>query len=393
MPNTPRPTTPAVLLGGHETALPVARSLGRAGIPVYAVGGADHPLRRSRFCAGYTVVEPGAGMIDGWLRWLRTDAPRGVLIAVSDDGLELVVRHRAELVELGYRLTEQRDDVVLAMLDKRRTYEIADAAGVPRPWTAYVDAGGADLGDVPFPCGVKPVSTHRFQALTGIREKVLVARTPQELEVILERTAGRGAEVMVTELIPGPATRLWSHLTYRDEAGRQLFEVGVRKIRQEPARFGVASYARAEPDEAIAAVARRFLDAAEVIGPAQVEFKVDDRDGLPKLMECNHRISLLVQLVRASGVDLPLIVYRRALGDQTDPACRVRHGARLWHPLPDLRAMRELHEAGELGRSAWALSLLHRQHFTVWAPSDPMPTLADTADVLARVGRRLVPGR
>ena len=45
-----RPARRPSILGGGGTALPVARSLGEAGIPVYALGGSADPVRHSRRC-------------------------------------------------------------------------------------------------------------------------------------------------------------------------------------------------------------------------------------------------------------------------------------------------------------------------------------------------------
>lgn len=385
---------PAILLGGNETAVPVARSLGRAGVPVHAIGGAADPVRRSRFCTSYTVVEPGPEATGRWLAWLRSPArPPGMVMPVSDDGLELVVRHRDDLTERGFSFPESRDETVMLTLDKVRAYAVADAGGVPRPWTAPEDADPlhmrVDAGR--FPVGVKPVSTHRFRAVTGIHDKLLVAHDPAELEAALERTVGRGAEVFLTELVPGPGTTL-SYITYRDADGRPLFELVIRKIRQEPADFGVGSYMRAEPHGEIVDLGRRFCDAARLVGPAMVEFKVDPRDGIAKLIECNHRISLQVALVGRSGIDLPLLIYRRGLGERDTPLPEPHYGERLWHPIPDLRTMRELRARGDITTAGWLRSLAHRQHFTVWSPSDPMPTLHSASRHAARLIRRRLTG-
>ena len=44
---------PAVLLGGEVTAVAAARSLGRAGVRVHALGAGPEPVRSSRFCAEF----------------------------------------------------------------------------------------------------------------------------------------------------------------------------------------------------------------------------------------------------------------------------------------------------------------------------------------------------
>src|SRR4051794_9649197 len=119
------PPAPAVILGGRNTVMPVARSLGRAGIAVHAAGGPTDAIRSSRYCSSYTDLGDGDGFQERGLEWLRTGPGEGVIMPSSDDCVELVARHRDELTELGYVPCDADDEVTLAMLDKGRTYELA----------------------------------------------------------------------------------------------------------------------------------------------------------------------------------------------------------------------------------------------------------------------------
>src|SRR4051812_40897940 len=130
---------PAVVVGGGHIALAVGRSLAAAGIDVYALGARDEPLRRSRSCREYAVVGSGRELQDGALQWLETSGPRGaVFIPCDDEPIEMLARNRERIVEWGYRPIDTDDDVVLAMLDKERTYELAKDIGVAIPRTQRV---------------------------------------------------------------------------------------------------------------------------------------------------------------------------------------------------------------------------------------------------------------
>jgi predicted ATP-grasp superfamily ATP-dependent carboligase len=379
---------PAILLGGLETAVPVARSLGRAGIAVHAAGGPRDPVRYSRYTASYFAAD-GPDAPARWLGWLRDAAPRGVVIAVADTALELVARHHDELRALGFVPAEQRPDVVFAMLDKTATYAVADRAGVPRPATWPLGAGAPAPSGLVFPCAVKPVQGHRFSTATGIRDKVLVLRDPVELDALLGRAGD--APVFATELVPGPDHLLQAYFTYLTPEGEPLFGFTQRKLRQEVPHFGVGCFVVAEHDPEIAELGLRLVREAGLVGPAMVEFKRDARTGEPKLIECNHRINLQVQLLISSGIDLPLLIYRRALGEAVAPIPAPRYGARLWNPLPDYRSMRTLRAEGELTVPAWLRSLVPPLRFTVWDPRDPRPTLVDTGRHARRLAGRALP--
>jgi predicted ATP-grasp superfamily ATP-dependent carboligase len=115
---------PAIVLGGEAIGLQVQRHLARAEVSVWAVGGPNGLLRYSRHTRGYASLgsKSREDIYDRWLEWLEDEAPRGaVLLPCADEGLELVVRHRTTLEDLGYVLIEANDDVLAAMLDKERT--------------------------------------------------------------------------------------------------------------------------------------------------------------------------------------------------------------------------------------------------------------------------------
>src|SRR5436190_1417382 len=123
---------PAVLLGGENIAVSAARSLSREGVRVHALGDITEPVRASRHCHEFVDVGARKGVADRYLEWLSSDGPRaGAVLPCDDDGLEMIARNRASLVEWGYSPIEADDEVLLAMLDKDRTYELSRKAGVP----------------------------------------------------------------------------------------------------------------------------------------------------------------------------------------------------------------------------------------------------------------------
>jgi len=63
-------------------------------------------------------------------------------------------------------------------------------------------------------------------------------------------------------------------------------------------------------------------------GVAMVEYKVDRRDGWPKLMEVNGRFWGSLQLAIDAGMNFPLMLYRLATGEQVPPQFKYRAGVR-----------------------------------------------------------------
>jgi predicted ATP-grasp superfamily ATP-dependent carboligase len=63
-------------------------------------------------------------------------------------------------------------------------------------------------------------------------------------------------------------------------------------------------------------------------GVAMAEFKVDPRDGIPKLMEVNPRFWGSLHLAIISGVDFPYLILRMARGESFDPVISYTIGKR-----------------------------------------------------------------
>jgi D-aspartate ligase len=390
-----RAKPPAIVFGGEAIALPVVRSLARAGVEVHAVGDdpAYDPVCYSRYCAGYTNLGSKDGVVDRWLDWLAGGAPEGaVLLSCSDESLELILRHRAEVEELGHTPMEAKGEVLAAMLDKDKTHELAAELGIdaPRTWTARSDLSLDEaIEEIGFPCAIKPLHSHLFAHVFGAANKLLVANDRSQLATGLERMHKLGLEMSVTEIIPGPDTALESYCGYLDERGEPLTHFTFRKLRQFPIHFGLGCYVVSDWNRDVIDAGLRFLRGSGLRGLFHVEFKRDPRDGRLKLLECNHRFTIEAVF---SPVDLPLLAYNRVVGLPAPPARPPRNGTYLWSPVNDARAFLSYRRRGELTLAGWARTLLHRQRFHAFQWSDPFPAiyyhLAWLGRILGRVLQR-----
>jgi predicted ATP-grasp superfamily ATP-dependent carboligase/CelD/BcsL family acetyltransferase involved in cellulose biosynthesis len=382
---------PAVILGGSVNAVSVARSLGGAGVTVLALGRPQSPVRFSRFCSEFHAFD-GLEVQPAWLEWLERSPREAVLLPCDDEGLELIARNRSRLTALGYRPFEANDDVLLAMLDKQATYELARAAGIEAPWTIEIRGCDAVPGgpEPTFPCAVKPIHSHVFQQRAVKPVKALVVATETELEEALAYVRELDVDAIVTEIIPGGDDQLCSYYSYLDVAGQPLLHLTKRKLRQYPPGFGLGCYHITDHNPEVARLGLAFFQSAGVRGLANVEFKRDARDGRLKLIECNHRFTAANEQLRAAGMDLALFVYSRLAGIPGPDVSRYRAGVRLWYPIQDTRTFLARNRDGDLELSTWLSSLLHRQRFPLFSRSDARPSLAASWWIARRVlGRRL----
>lgn len=357
---------------------------------MYALGDASSPVRYSRFCRRFFDV-PDGDLQAGWLRWLERERLGAVVLPCGDHGLELVARNRARLTAAGYIPIEADDEVLLAMLDKQKTHELARELGIPTPETAPLyttsDLEGA-LAGASFPCVLKPIRSHDFQRYSEPSGKVILVRDRRELEATVERMWTFGINLLLTEVIPGADDQFCSYYSYLDEEGEPLLHFTKRKIRQFPTGFGLGCYHVTDWNPEVAELGLRFFQGIGLRGLGNVEFKHDARDDTLKLIECNPRLTAADQLIRRAGLDLPLLVYNRLVGKPLPPTDSYRQGLHLWYPIEDTRAFFALRRAGELSVTAWLASLCHRQQLPVFSLADPIPTLAYNLEKGRRYLRR-----
>ena len=375
--STKRP--PAVILGGLYPTFSVARSLGSRGIDVHGLGESGNTLlSRSRFVTSFT---PAPDDVDErWRKWF-TAGPRGsVVLPCGDLGLEFIARNRAWLEDLGYLPVEGNDPITLAMLDKGRTYELAEAAGVDVPRTAQVDSV-ADLERVAdtfeYPCALKPRDSFHFNELFA--QKAIVVHSSDDLREAFERLRPTGFDMLVTEIVASAENELYefpSYYTYLDERGEPLFHFTKRKLRQYPLGWGTGTYHVSKWDPRVAEAGLAFAQGVGVRGIANVEFKLDRRDNRLKLIECNPRPTASDKLCQLAGLDLAWIAYRRAVGETVEPIGGFRDGVRQWNPPRDFLAFLEGRRAGSISTGSWLRSLAHRQHLPTFDVRDPGPTIA-----------------
>jgi predicted ATP-grasp superfamily ATP-dependent carboligase len=383
---------PAIIVGGGANALSVARSLGRMGVPVYVLNERNAFVRFSRHCRKLDAPIPRAGEeAQVWSQFLlgpESDALAGaVVLACSDAGIETIAGHREALAQK-YILDDSHPPAQLAMLNKLATYQAAVEAGVPTPkfWLADSREELADVRDrLVFPLIVKPRLSHVFERSSG--KKLIVANRFEEVASAVETITATGTGCMLVEMIPGPDDRLCSYFTYLDEDSQPLLHFTKRVIRRFPALTGSGCYHITDWNPQLVGISNRLFSHVKLRGVANVEYKLDVRDGQYKLIECNARFTASDNLVSRSGVDLGAFVYNRLTGRPQPPMGEYIRQLRQWDPIRDFQAYLGLRKTGQLTFAQWLKSVAHLQTFPYFNLSDPMPALARfTAPLRRKLG-------
>lgn len=392
-----RSCPPAVVIGGQENALSVARSLGRRGIRVYALNHRQTVVRFSRHCKR---LRAAGETLASWAEYLlsaRSERIRGAfLLACSDEGLQVLIEHRDALLERGYRLDLCDPKAQAMMLDKLSTVEAAARLGVPAPahWVVNSIADVERIRDeLTFPLIVKPLHTHVFAAHFAGRKHLRARRYREVRETIAAMEAAQ-VPFMLQEMIQGPDTLLSSYYTYLDEGLEPQFHFTKAVVRRYPTNEGGATCHVVTHDPEVKELALRFVRGVGLPGLSNVEFKRDRRDGQLKLIECNGRLTAANNLLVAAGMDLPIWIYNRAVGIPQEPLpTTYRTDRHLWYPATDFKAFLQLRRRGELTFKGWIRSIRHEGVKLItpfWSWSDPLPSLAEATRMAYVVARKLL---
>jgi D-aspartate ligase len=314
---TRRSPVAVVAAADSVTALAAIRSLGRAGVRVKVANHSAHAIGlRSRFAEHVPVPDPRRDE-DGFIRALeRLGAELGrrtPIFPTSDAYLNVIARHSERLEDL-YSFPFPAADAVLRIQSKRHQLERAQELGIPAP--RMRNGPTEELG---FPVLVKPSDPVGFVDALG--EKAIRCDTATELQRAFD--AARDFDPIVQEWIPGGDEQLYFLGAYLSSAYAPLGMFTGRKLRQLPPGIGTTRVGESVAAPEVEDLGLRFLEGIGCYGLSDVEFKLDPRDGLFKLMEVNPRLGQWHGLATAAGVDLTAIAYRDLVGEEVRPVRQV----------------------------------------------------------------------
>src|SRR5690606_33540219 len=132
---------------------------------------------------------------------------------------------------------------------------------------------------------------------------------------------------------------------------------------------------------------RKLVEAMDVVGIVEPEFKFDQRDGQYKLMEVNLRSMMWHRLGNLCGVRLQLSQWRNALGlnvvrDKQEINRKV-HLVYMKHEILNLISSREYFSI--FRKNMWGGD---ERNFAIFNWRDPLPAMYDCLYLMIRVVRK-----
>jgi len=319
---------PAVIAGAYQTGVLAVRSLKRRGIrAICADSNPDNPGFRSVYGPARLCPDPDSRPGD-WLQFMlglvAELGERAALIPSSDKFITAIARHAVALRER--YILSPGIALQAALAEKRTQYELAARHGMPMPVTANI--GSAEeaaefAATARFPCLIKPDHFREWQRFPPghplLHRKIAIVRSPQELVETYELAAPATPVVIAQEIILGDDTAKRVYLSCYDAGGRRIAHAMFRELRCDPIQFGPATVSEPVSDPEVDAICDGFLRSIGYVGLCEIEMKRDSRDGRPKLIEANPRLSGGGDAAPYAGVDLCWIHYQDLVGRAVQP--------------------------------------------------------------------------
>lgn len=372
----------AVVVGGDFQGLGIVRSLGRHNIPVCIIDDEFSISRFSRY-ASHAVRVPALRderrIIEIVLDVGRQRELRGwVLYPTREEIVAAFSRYRNELEEC-FRVPTADWNAVQWAWDKRNTYRKAKGLGIPTPRTWY-PGHSSELEEIDAepPLVLKPAIKEHF--IYATKAKAWRADSREQLRELFSRAVaitGPGG-IMVQECIPGDGRYQFAYCALFKE-GRALGTMVAQRRRQHPPEFGRAStFVETVEVPELELYSERFLRDINYYGLAELEYKLDPRDGQYKLLDFNARTWGYHSLGPRAGVDFPYLLFADQTGHRVDP-CRTSAGVKWIRLVTDFPTGILEISRRQLSAKEYLRSLFNFHVESVFCWEDPLPGLMELA--------------
>ena len=363
----------------HHGGVGAIRSLGRLGVPMYAItedrytpAAASRYLRKAFVWPTTGTEEPGR-LVEGLLRIGRRIGRPTVLVPTDEEAAVLIAEHR---LELGARFLVPPVERGLPrrLASKQGLHELCVEHGIPSPTAAFpqsYDDIVAFADKARFPVVAKNREAFVRRTRPAVNGTTRIAT--REGLLALARDWGEQPAVILQEYLPREEAEDWIVHAYFDADSTPLAMFTGVKVRSWPPHAGMTANAYVVDNPELADLAARFIKQIGFTGIIDLDLRFDRRDGLYKLLDFNPRMGAQFRLFEnESGVDVVRAMHLDLTG-RSVPEGEQRAGHRYIVENIDLPALLAYRRSGYTTPHAPARA--SGTELAWLAGDDPMPFL------------------
>ena len=379
--------TRVLVTDGHfRKTLAVVRSLGRKGVRV-TVGERTflNTSFFSKYCTRRLVYPSPRQFPNQFIGFLLKEIKGNhydCLFPMEEETLLLLARHQSEISQYTYLLIPDLGKIEFVR-DKGNLVRFAEAHGIPTPKTFYFSPAPERrvaqnlnyfLEEFSIPAVIKPrISSGSFG--------IVYVKKREDLLSSYQSVHERYPFPLIQEWIPDGGGTFGMAALF-DEASNIKAAFVHKKLRMYPVAGGPSTLREGVEHPQVMKLGLSLFKSLNWVGVGMVEFKVDPRDGIPKLMELNPRFWGSLQLAIVSGVDFPYLMLRMAREESFEPVLHYTVGKRCrWLLLGDI-----LHFLNNPNRFHLRPSFFDfsdpETSYDIFSRDDPLPLLGSAATFL-----------
>jgi D-aspartate ligase len=358
--------------------LGIMRSLGRLGVPVYAIDSDPRgPASYSGYLRGRFVFDLATAVPDATVDYLlevgKRIGSRAVLVPTWDDMAVLVSDH-FEVLSERFIFPQQPDGLARSLASKKDMRLLARRHSIPAPEASFpssVEEVRNFAATAAFPVMLKGIAGNRLQERTG-RKMVIVDRPDELVRLYREMENPADPNLMLQEYIPGGDDAVWMFNGYFNHESDCLVGFTGRKLRQTPVYTGATSLGICLKNDVVEETTRRWMKELGYRGILDIGYRYDARDGEYKVLDVNPRIGGTFRLfVARNGMDVARALYLD-MTEQPVPVTDLIEG-RKWMDERDVISCLQYRRDHRLTLREWATSLKGVRETVYFAHDDLAP--------------------
>jgi len=328
--------------GNTLPGLAITRSLGKAGHEVIVGYQKKDCLAASSKYASSQCIYPDPAIQSGtfidflldYVEYNNVDA----LFPVTDITTIPISKHKSDF-EKYCKIPFGDFNIVDKAANKVGIMQLAQSLDIDIPESIIVNSYeelNTDDINFEYPLVIKPARSRILTETGWVYTTVTYANDKEDLKTQLSNYQKEIFPVLLQERIFGPGLGIFMCFSH----GKPLAAFSHKRLREKPPSGGVSVLRQSVPLDPLALeFSEKLLSAIKWQGVAMVEFKVDQRDQRPKLMEINGRFWGSLQLAIDSGVNFPLLLAEAQENEHLEKVNKYKIGVKtrwLWGDIDAL---------------------------------------------------------
>jgi D-aspartate ligase len=371
----------------HHGALGVARTLGKLGVPVYAIAeDAYTPLARSRYLTKAFVWDSCPTDPESFVKAMSLIAEviaRPTIIFPMDDLSAVFVAENAAPLARWFIIPPVPPQLPRQLANKACFHALCADIGIPLARSVVphsFDDVRAFTESTEFPVVVKAAEQWLPLKDTFVTK---IIKTPEQLFNLCENYNYDGGQgLIIQEHIPGED---WiCHGYYNSDKNINVTFTG-RKLRSYPPDAGSTALGVSIDNETLRCVSEELLKAVAYSGIIDMDWREDERDGQYKILDCNPRVGQNFRMFEnRAGIDVVRAQHLDLSGRHFDNAALVEGRLFAVESFYALALLRRL-PRGASKQDAGKFLPSKSRELAWWSSDDPMPFLSMGVRQFARV--------